>query len=109
MPSLFLYADNRSVCRYVCTFDGSVKLGYTYQYDAMDRITEVRRSSSPNSQYLAYEYDALAQLVSATDHAAGLEYTYSFDTAGNILSAVKHPTSGGSDSTRTYHFWWLTV
>lgn len=79
------------------------------QYDAMDRITEVRRSSSPNSQYLAYEYDALGQLVGATDHAAGLEYTYSFDTAGNILSAVKHPTSGGSDSTRTYHFWWLTV
>lgn len=86
------------------TFDGSVKLGYTYQYDAMDRITEVRRSSSPNSQYLAYEYDALGQLVSATDYAAGLEYTYSFDTAGNILSAVKHPTSGGSDSTRTYHY-----
>lgn len=77
MPSLFLYADNRSVCRYVYTFDGSVKLGYTYQYDAMDRITEVRRSSSPNSQYLAYEYDALGQLVGPTDHAAGLEYTYS--------------------------------
>ncbi|MGM9671552.1 MAG: hypothetical protein ACI3XD_08265, partial [Oscillospiraceae bacterium] len=86
------------------TFDGSVKLGYTYQYDAMDRITEVRKSGSPNSQYLEYEYDALGQLVSATDHAAGLEYTYTFDTAGNVLSAVKHPTDGGSDSTRTYHY-----
>lgn len=86
------------------TFDGSVKLGYTYQYDAMDRITEVRKSGSPNSQYLEYEYDALGQLVSATDYAAGLEYTYTFDTAGNVLSAVKHPTSGGSASTRTYHY-----
>ena len=40
----------------------------------------------------------------ATDHAAGLEYAYTFDTAGNVLSAVKHPTGGGSDSTRTYHY-----
>ncbi len=86
------------------TFDGSVKLGYTYKYDRMDRITEVRKSGSPNSQYLEYEYDKLGQLVSATDHAAGLEYTYTFDTAGNVLSAVKHPTGGGSDSTRTYHY-----
>ncbi|MBS1401534.1 MAG: hypothetical protein HPZ79_00915 [Oscillospiraceae bacterium] len=86
------------------TFDGSVKLGYTYKYDAMDRITEVRKSGSPNSQYLEYAYDKLGQLVSATDHAAGLEYTYTFDTAGNVLSAVKHPTSDGSDSTRTYHY-----
>ena len=70
----------------------------------MDRITEVRKSGSPNSQYLEYEYDALGQLVSATDYAAGLEYTYTFDTAGNVLSAVKHPTGGGSASTRTYHY-----
>ena len=59
-------------------FDGSVKLGYTYQYDAMDRITEVRKSSSPNSQYLAYEYDALGQLVSATDHAAEIKLPIPF-------------------------------
>ena len=86
------------------TFDGSVKLGYTYKYDRMDRITEVRKSGSPNSKYLEYAYDMLGQLTGATDHAAGLEYTYTFDTAGNVLSAVKHPTDGGSDSTRTYHY-----
>lgn len=115
MPSLISISRDGSTFRFVCdvlillgeakyTFDGSVKLGYTYQYDAMDRITEVRKSGSPNSQYLEYEYDALGQLVSATDYAAGLEYTYTFDTAGNVLSAVKHPTSGGSASTRTYHY-----
>ena len=115
MPSLISISRDGSTFRFVCdvlillgeakyTFDGSVKLGYTYQYDAMDRITEVRKSGSPNSQYLTYEYDTLGQLVGATDHAAGLEYTYTFDTAGNVLSAVKHPTGGGSDSTRTYHY-----
>ena len=56
-PVVF-YFDRRNVfsCAYNAfilvgeakyTFDGSVKLGYTYQYDAMDRITEVRKSSSP--------------------------------------------------------------
>lgn len=72
MPSLFLYPDNRNVFRCIYTFDGNVKLSYTYQYDTMDRITEVRKSSSPSSQYLEYKYDMLGQLVSATDHAAGV-------------------------------------
>lgn len=45
----------------------------------------MRKSSSPNSKYLEYGDDALGQLVSASDHAAGLEYTYSFVTAANTI------------------------
>lgn len=102
----FLHFNSRSAFRYIYntstlvsevkyTFDGQVKLGYTYKYDAMDRITEAHKRSSPNSKYLEYRYDRLGQLISATGHTAGLEYTDSFDTANEIIwrwTGCKHIT-----------------
>lgn len=86
------------------TFDGTPKLGYTYEYDNMSRITAVHKNDSPNSQYLTYAYDSQGQLSSAADHANGLQYTYSYDTAGNLRSKIKHPTNGGNDSSIEYSY-----
>ncbi|WP_322184098.1 RHS repeat-associated core domain-containing protein [Neglectibacter caecimuris] len=83
--------------------DGTtVKLGYRYLYDAAGNIKQVYSREGENALALesSYEYDKFGQLIKA-DTGAGLE-TYTYDTAGNMLSRTVASTvkSFGYENTR---------
>ena len=89
--------------------------GNQYVYDALGNITEIRRAEGSNNLLYAYAYDSQNQLV-REDHYDGngdqpsnitVSYTYSYDTAGNILSETKtvySQTGIASTSGKTYAY-----
>ncbi len=79
--------------------DGTtVKIGYRYIYDAAGNIKQVYSREGTNALALesSYEYDKFGQLTKA-DTGAGVA-TYTYDTAGNMLSRTQ------SSTTKTYQY-----
>ena len=102
--------STRAQFRNVRTPSGALILGYRYTYDALGNITEIAQSEGSYYPLVRYTYDDLNQLTKAVYYdGAGsaasnitATYTYTYDTAGNILSETK--TAGGTTTTRTYTY-----
>lgn len=78
---------------YYKTDGTTVKIGYRYTYDAAGNIKQVYSREGEKALALesSYEYDKLGQLTKA-DTGAGVE-TYTYDTAGNMLSRTQSGTA----------------
>ena len=96
--------------RNVRNANGEVLEGKKYTYDALGNITRISQSTKPFYTLVAYEYDAQNQLVKETYYngngtAAGnitRTISYTYDTAGNILSETR--TEDGETTTKTYAY-----
>ena len=96
--------------RNVRSANGKVLEGKKYTYDALGNITRISQSTKPFYTLVAYEYDAQNQLTKETYYngegtAAGnitRTISYTYDTAGNILSETR--TEDGETTTKTYGY-----
>ena len=96
--------------RNVRSANGEVLEGKKYTYDALGNITRISQSTKPFYTLVAYEYDAQNQLTKETYYdgkgsAAGnitRTISYTYDTAGNILSETR--TEDGETTTKTYGY-----
>ena len=96
--------------RNVRNANGEVLEGKKYTYDAIGNITRISQSIKPFYTLVAYEYDAQNQLTKETYYngegtAAGnitRTISYTYDTAGNILSETR--TEDGETTTKTYAY-----
>ena len=96
--------------RNVRSANGEVLEGKKYTYDALGNITRISQSTGHFYPLVAYEYDAQNQLVKETYYngkgsAAGnisRTISYTYDTAGNILSETR--TEDGETTTKTYGY-----
>ena len=71
--------------------------GAKYTYDNRGNIVKIQESVSPFTTIAEYSYDSRNQLIQETYD--GDTYTYTYDTAGNILSESKN-----GSVTRTYSY-----
>ena len=96
--------------RNVRSANGTMLEGKKYTYDALGNITRISQSTKPFYTLVAYEYDAQNQLTKETYYngngtAAGnitRTISYTYDTAGNILSETR--TEDGETTTKTYGY-----
>ena len=96
--------------RNVRSANGTLLEGKKYTYDALGNITRISQSTKPFYTLVAYEYDAQNQLTKETYYdgkgtAAGnitRTISYTYDTAGNILSETR--TEDGETTTKTYGY-----
>ena len=96
--------------RNVRSANGKVLEGKKYTYDALGNITRISQSTKPFYTLVAYEYDAQNQLTKETYYngegtAAGnitRTISYTYDTAGNILSVTE--TAGDKTTTKAYTY-----
>ena len=72
------------------TLQGTTTLAYSYTYDAIGNITEIRKDGS---LVASYTYDSQSQLKSETLYDQDLFYTYNYDSYGNIRSVNKRQYS----------------
>ena len=72
------------------TLQGTTTLAYSYTYDAIGNITEIRKDGS---LVALYTYDSQSQLKSETLYDQDLFYTYNYDSYGNIRSVYKRQYS----------------
>ena len=56
---------------------------YSYTYDNLGNITQVRKDGT---LITTYAYDSLGQLLSEYDYVNGLRYSYAYDKSGNITA-----------------------
>ena len=103
-------SSTRIQFRNVRTTEGDLITGYKYEYDDLGNITKIYQSQSPYNLLVAYTYDSQNQLTQEVHYdgsgtaASNItkSYTYTYDTAGNILSESK--TEGGTTTTKTYSY-----
>ena len=96
--------------RNVRSANGKMLEGKKYTYDALGNITRISQSTKPFYTLVAYEYDAQNQLTKETYYngngtAAGnitRTISYTYDTAGNILSVTE--TAGDKTTTKAYTY-----
>ena len=96
--------------RNVRSANGTLLEGKKYTYDALGNITRISQSTKPFYTLVAYEYDAQNQLTKETYYdgngtAAGnitRTISYTYDTAGNILSETK--TVNDKTTTKTFSY-----
>ncbi len=84
---------------------GGVASTYAYSYDANGNLTKIMQGGEVLYEY---RYDALGQLTYAADYVARIEYRYTYDKAGNLLSAdgftwIGTKRSWGATATRAAH------
>ena len=86
---------------------GTLLEGKRYEYDALGNITRISQSVSPYYPLVEYSYDSQNQLIketyydgsgTGTAHVTDY-YDYTYDTAGNLLTAAKNGTV-----TQTYSY-----
>ena len=79
---------------------GTLLEGKKYEYDALGNITRISQSVSPYYPLVEYSYDSQNQLIketyydgsgTGTAHVTDY-YDYTYDTAGNLLTAAKNGT-----------------
>ena len=86
---------------------GTLLEGKKYVYDALGNIIEIRQSTSPFYPLVKYTYDSQNQLTSEVYYDGSGDtpgnitatYTYTYDTAGNLLTEEK-----GSTTTKSYTY-----
>ena len=96
--------------RNVRSANGEVLEGKKYTYDALGNITRISQSTGHFYPLVAYEYDAQNQLTKETYYngegtAEGnitRTISYTYDTAGNILSVTE--TAGDKTTTKAYTY-----
>ena len=77
--------------------DNELLEGKKYDYDSVGNIIQISQSTGDYYPLVKYEYDSRNQLIQETYD--GDTYTYTYDTAGNILSESKN-----GSVTRTYSY-----
>ena len=79
---------------------GTLLEGKRYEYDTLGNITRISQSVSPYYPLVEYSYDSQNQLIketyydgsgTGTAHVTDY-YDYTYDTAGNLLTAAKNGT-----------------
>ena len=79
---------------------GTLLEGKRYEYDTLGNITRISQSVSPYYPLVEYSYDSQNQLIketyydgsgTGTAHITDY-YDYTYDTAGNLLTAAKNGT-----------------
>ena len=96
--------------RNVRSANGTMLEGKKYTYDALGNITRISQSTKPFYTLVAYEYDAQNQLTKETYYdgegtaEGNITHTisYTYDTAGNILSVTE--TAGDKTTTKAYTY-----
>ena len=68
---------------------------YRYEYDVLDRVKKLCYNNNVRC-VVTYAYDALNQLIRENNPDTGKTYVYSYDTAGNILSAKTYAYTTGA-------------
>ncbi len=90
---------------------GTILEGKKYEYDALGNIIGIYESTGLYRQLVAYTYDEQNQLLSETYYAySGTSttpatttvYSYTYDTAGNLLT--KAETVDGTTTTKSYTY-----
>jgi len=79
--------------------NGRHAIDLEYSYDALGNITKISGHTLSGSDTANYRYDAQSQLT--REALSDRSYSYTYDTAGNILS--KKETRGGT-TTHTYTY-----
>ncbi len=92
-----------STIEYLTTTKSST--AYTYTYDRLGNITEIRLNGVLKYRY---SYDNLSQLIREDNAEAGKSYVYAYDKGGNITSkktyAYTTGTLGSVQSTYDYSY-----
>ena len=81
------------------TNSGLTSLDYSYTYDKLGNITQIKQNGTVIANYT---YDAQSQLIQEVLPQQGITYEYSYDTAGNI-GEVK-TAQDGTTTTKTYSY-----
>ena len=86
---------------------GEIKDTQRYTYDNNGNITAVRNGSG-TEYHAKYTYDGINQLIREDNAVLGKSWTFSYDTAGNILSKKEYAyttgTLGSVLDTKTYTY-----
>lgn len=73
----------------------------SYEYDAIGNVSKVSQGSTEIAEY---RYDKLNQLISEKLPQQHLEYTYTYDTSGNIREVKTTNTQTKKTTTDTYAY-----
>lgn len=73
----------------------------SYEYDAIGNVSKVSQGSTEIAEY---QYDKLNQLISEKLPQQHLEYTYTYDTSGNIREVKTTNTQTKKTTTDTYAY-----
>ncbi|MGM9536832.1 MAG: RHS repeat domain-containing protein [Candidatus Onthomonas sp.] len=81
------------------TNSGLTSLDYSYTYDKLGNITQIKQNGTVIANYT---YDAQSQLIQEVLPQQGITYEYSYDTAGNIREVKT--TQNGTTTTKSYSY-----
>ena len=91
-------AGTQRVSTYSISQADSSYVTYSYIYDALGNITQIKKNGTTVS---VYEYDSLGRLIRENDCANSTAWVYTYDNAGNLLK--KYTFYGLSDSVPASH------
>ena len=74
---------------------------YSYTYDAVGNITEIKKNGTTIRSYV---YDELNQLIRENNHELQQYVCYTYDYSGNIQSKTSHAWAGTVLDTDTYTY-----
>ena len=98
----FTYLDNTNSTNLIESEEFSNGSIYTYEYDALNRLTAVKENGTIK---LKYTYDAMSRLAREDNAYANKTYVYEYTTNGNISAkktyAYTSGTLGAVQSTET--------
>jgi RHS repeat-associated protein len=96
---------NRNRLQWPANTNGTAQYFVTYQYDPLNRMTEVDENGSTSSPLAKYQWDSLSRL-SAITYGDGTNDAYSlYDAADNLQSLTQ--TFSGGQSNATFTYGWL--
>ena len=75
-------AGSQRVATYNFSQADATNITYSYTYDALGNITQIKKNGATVSNY---EYDSLGRLIREDDCANSISWVYTYDNAGNLL------------------------
>ena len=75
-------AGTQRVATYNFSQADATNITYSYTYDALGNITQIKKNGTTVSNY---EYDSLGRLIREDDCTNSISWVYTYDNAGNLL------------------------
>ena len=75
-------AGSQRVATYNFSQADATNITYSYTYDALGNITQIKKNGTTVSNY---EYDSLGRLIREDDCTNSVSWVYTYDNAGNLL------------------------
>ena len=75
-------AGSQRVATYNFSQADATNITYSYTYDALGNITQIKKNGTTVSNY---EYDSLGRLIREDDCTNSISWVYTYDNAGNLL------------------------